>query len=311
VRGGGDDGRHLRYHSKSRCGGSQKSQRSSSVMSRLRLKSQGLCVFCGRPGLSKEHVWPQWTHEFVPRETAGRNVRAAGKVSMENPKLVVTEMKRERQGSVNTLQVRVVCKQHCNNGWMSILEERVKPILTPLMLGQSVELGQREETILATWITKTVMMFEFAYPKNVSSSTEQRRHVMNNQEPPPGWHIWIAHYHGEQWKTAAVRKSAALGVVRGHLAVVDLNGSNAKNTQSVVFGIGELLVVALATSIPLMTFEIPPNFEPFTPQLWPLKQQPLCWSTGKILNDADATILTNGFSRMLRNDVDHFDPPLR
>jgi hypothetical protein len=276
-------------------------------MSRPKIKPQQFCIFCGRPGLSKEHIWPAWTHKIIPRESKGKNVRVAAKVNFPNPKLVVTEMRDERQGSVNTLQIRVVCRTHCNNGWMSTLEKQVKPILTPLILGQPVILGEHEQKILATWIAKTTMVFEFARHRiDVSSSPVQRQHVMKNKEPPHGWNIWIGHYRGEKWKTAAIRKSAALEVVRGEPAISKT--SNARNTQSVTFGIGELIVNLVATSIPFLTFEIPPDFEPFTPQIWPFKES-FGWPIGNILNDADANILSNGFSRMLRKDVDHFDPP--
>jgi hypothetical protein len=46
-------------------------------MSRLKIKSQGLCVFCGRSGVSKEHVWPEWTHEFLSRDGEPINVRTS------------------------------------------------------------------------------------------------------------------------------------------------------------------------------------------------------------------------------------------
>ena len=130
---------------------------------------------------------------------------------------------------------------------------------------------------------------------------------MNKKEPPYGWKIWIGHYRGEGWKTAAIRKSATLEFVRGEPKVVAPKGPNIRNTQAVTFGIGELIVNLIATSIPFVTFDVPPQFEPYTPQIWPFKQA-LSWPTGKILSDGDAFVLSNGFSRMLRKDVDHFDP---
>jgi hypothetical protein len=227
---------------------------------------------------------------------------------MATPQKAVKELSTAKQGSVNTLQIRVVCKKYCNNGWMSALEEDVKPILIPLMLGQPTALGQAEQRILATWITKTTMVFECARDrKEMSSSPEQRQYLMNHKEPPIGWIIWIGHYRGDGWKTAAIRKSATLEIIRGEVAVVTPKGADIRNTQSVTFGIGELIVNVIATSIPTLSFSIPPQFEPYTPQIWPFKQ-PLAWPTGNVLNDADAIILSNALSRMLRRDVDHFDP---
>ncbi len=42
-----------------------------------------------------------------------------------------------------------VCEP-CNSGWMSDLEDQVKPILDPMIRGHHVELGDNEQTKLAT-----------------------------------------------------------------------------------------------------------------------------------------------------------------
>jgi hypothetical protein len=49
-------------------------------MPRHKIKPQGFCVFGGRPGVSEEHVWPEWTHEFfleTPRQSADHHKRNA------------------------------------------------------------------------------------------------------------------------------------------------------------------------------------------------------------------------------------------
>src|SRR5579864_3378317 len=147
-----------------------------SKMSGANRKAQSLCVFCGRDGLSKEHVWPIWTRELIRRNADPVHVRAAFLVDTNASP--VLEESRSRQGAVNTLQVRVVCRKHCNGGWMSRLEAAAKPILTPLIIGQPTYLGQAEQAQVAAWITKTAMMLEFADHKRVSSSKAQRRFLM-------------------------------------------------------------------------------------------------------------------------------------
>jgi hypothetical protein len=76
------------------------------------------------------------------------------------------------------------------------------------------------------------------------------------------------------------------------------------NTQSITFGMGRLLVQLVATTVPFLIIDVPPQFEPYTPQLWPF-QDALSWPNARVLNDADARILSNGLGRMVMNDPDY------
>jgi hypothetical protein len=57
--------------------------------------------------------------------------------------------------TINTT-VRAFCKS-CNNGWMSDLESKAKPILEPMLTGTPKALGTSDQTLLATWVIKTGM----------------------------------------------------------------------------------------------------------------------------------------------------------
>jgi hypothetical protein len=276
-------------------------------MSRLKIKQpHGLCVFCGRPGLTKEHVWPQWTHEFLSKSPVPKNVRVGFTAGASIPSPMI-DQRREKQGDVQTLQVRVVCREHCNGGWMSRLETAIVPVLTPLITGQTIDLREQEQKKLAGWIAKTTMMFEYADHKHVSSSSFHRRFLMESGEPPPGWRIWIAQYKGKAWEASAVRASAALTIANGDIQVIDRKLRPPMNTQSVTFGIGQLLVQIMSTTVPFLDLDVPPQFLPYTPQIWPF-QNLIVWPRQHILNDADARIMINALGRMLRNDPHHLDP---
>jgi hypothetical protein len=261
--------------------------------------------FCGRVGLSKEHVWPEWTHKFLSRDAEPINVRANYAVDVNAP-IASLEERRLKQGEVKTLQVRVVCREHCNGGWMSRLEEEAVPILTPLIKGEGIHLGAQEQRTLAAWITKTAMIFEFADHKRVSSSPEHRRFLMQSGEPPTGWKIWIAKYRGEDWKTKAFRSSTALKIDGLDVHVIDRKLHPPMNTQAITFGVGQLLVQVISTTVPFLFFDVDSKFEPYTPQIWPFKSA-FSWPLNHVLNDADALILTNGLIRMIRNNPDHIE----
>lgn len=189
---------------------------------------------------------------------------------------------------------------------MSRLETAAAPILIPLIKGDSLYLGPQEQKTLAAWITKTAMMFEFADHKRVSSSHEHRQSLMQSGEPPVGWKIWIAKYCGEDWKAKAFRSSTALTIVGLDVRVIDKKTCPTMNTQAITFGVGQLLVQLISTTVPFVTFDVELKFESYTPQIWPFKTS-LNWPPAHVLNDADAVILTNGLIRMIRNDPDHFE----
>src|ERR1700761_149404 len=54
----------------------------------------------------------------------------------------------------------------CNNGWMASLEDRVKPSLSKMLVGQAVRLRSNAQRDLARWCVKTVMVMEHFNPKD-------------------------------------------------------------------------------------------------------------------------------------------------
>jgi hypothetical protein len=50
------------------------------------------------------------------------------------------------------------CKA-CNSGWMSVLEEQAKPIITPLLAALAVQLDASDQHVLARWSIKTADCF--------------------------------------------------------------------------------------------------------------------------------------------------------
>src|ERR1019366_6195245 len=56
-----------------------------------------------------------------------------------------------RQGPMTQRKVRNVCGR-CNNGWMSRVVQRAKPIATLLIRGGTAELSVAHQNELASWI---------------------------------------------------------------------------------------------------------------------------------------------------------------
>ena len=145
------------------------------------------CIFCDGIGpFSLEHAFPLWMRQIFPKD--GR---------FEVQRGTDAEQRSWKSGSHFGFTSRAVCRS-CNNGWMSALENSVKPMLWPMFFpGRRTELRKEEKTLLATWAVKTAMVLEFAGPRRRLFEDTHRRHVCNTQTPPPTVHVFIALHLGE------------------------------------------------------------------------------------------------------------------
>jgi hypothetical protein len=79
---------------------------------------------------------------------------------------------------------------------MSLLEEESKPILLPLLLGESgAGLDNVEQRILARWGLKTAMVLEFSHPRGLAVPASHR-HGLRDGALPDHAQTWIAQYGG-------------------------------------------------------------------------------------------------------------------
>ena len=97
-------------------------------------KGPGVCVFCGKSSVTKQHVWPDWMKAVVPRGT-GDHLQFSASVEMDDARIVnVRPVFTPHRGPVGSAKIRRFCKS-CNSGWMSKLEAAAKPILVKLITG--------------------------------------------------------------------------------------------------------------------------------------------------------------------------------
>ena len=116
-------------------------------------------MFCGASGvkISNEHAWPNWIRDLFP---AGPTTIIGTRPGRKN---VVFSPPEGDMG----VTVNVVCKTTCNEGWMSALEESVKPFLAPMIRdGAATALTPIQQAALTRWALKTAMVFEFTDRKS-------------------------------------------------------------------------------------------------------------------------------------------------
>jgi hypothetical protein len=162
------------------------------------------CIFCERMGLTREHLFADWLRVLFPRsatDTHNHGVTTWGQSSSGRiyamPTLTV------HQGHSGSRKVKCVCGP-CNNGWMSRLETRTRPILMPLIQGNFHRVSPFDQKTLASWITKTIMVAEFLFPERVTIPDADRLRMYASAEPSENWKIWIAGYQGLKWRNLAI-----------------------------------------------------------------------------------------------------------
>jgi|GEM_PF-2471915 len=107
--------------------------------------------------MSKEHFWPAWLQQHLTTSVSDK--RKTELLSSDSKAPATLKMSDERSGNLISKKFRVVCTT-CNNGWMSNLEERIKPILLPAVKGKSVVLDDSDISHLARWVVMKVMVAE-------------------------------------------------------------------------------------------------------------------------------------------------------
>jgi hypothetical protein len=171
------------------------------------------CGFCGaRVKLSEEHIFADWLAPYLPdigpagHTTSQRMHRIPGPKGVAALKMKPLTVKAKsgilqgRRKPVKSSSLKIVCER-CNNGWMSRVQDQVKPILLPMLHGLwPTEISRWDRRILAAWATMFTMVIEFADPGTQATTFPDREKFRLNPEPPAGWHVWVGLHSGPLWK---------------------------------------------------------------------------------------------------------------
>jgi hypothetical protein len=117
---------------------------------------------------------------LLPQEPLTRFVRAEGGEELES-----------WTGKATSPTVAIACASP-NHGWMSELEEKAKPILTPMIIGQRVELNDEEQRIVSTWAVKTAIVLQHAFPARLSVPPGDAELLRQDQQPSRSTQVFLA-----------------------------------------------------------------------------------------------------------------------
>lgn len=235
-----------------------------------------ICIFCSRRANSDEDVIPKWILRLLRRQERERVPMRTYRFG-QPPKDHMVGESAQKVGSV--------CGK-CNNGWMSNLEADLKPILTPMILGNSVSLTLVRRERITTWLTKCAMMYESMAQGEKFYDGLDHHHLRNTVNPFQSTSVWLGRYTGtvarhimdyrfllRQQAPGGSVKIIVLTMVIGQLA---LQLTNAKWST-------------LVPQIDLPTFVLPTTKDMLV-QVWPASFTEVQWPPPINFDDAENRI---------------------
>jgi hypothetical protein len=227
------------------------------------------CIFCNNKASTGEDAWPKWLMKRFPASnTSYMDAERGGKKlriwSMSKPKLVVNWL----------------CAK-CNNGWMSLIESKTKPVLVSILDDKLSAIDSSSQSTLACWAVKTSMVLECLYPNRTWFYTNDERQLMRTtQTLPPRTSVWIA---------KCVEPKNIYSAAKDLRTSLDDNGVHAYAT-TMAFGSIAFQVVSIKTpeTIPesvSITYDVTEGpWEKTLLQVWPVIHESLEWPAGYGLN---------------------------
>ena len=205
------------------------------------------CIFCGESAPSTEKLWSGWTFKNLRKAVPDNQWHPVLDDHPDTPDDRRLAYSKIHNDDVPKLKIKAACGI-CNNGWISRLDEQVKPILVPLMKGESRVLTQADVSSIARWITLKVMLLEFAAPEAPVTCPEQHKELRSLLRIPAQWQISIAAHPGKRWRARSTRYGAYI-VSKRDMAKIPQNLFT-KNVQFILLGMDRLLFVVLCNNVP-------------------------------------------------------------
>lgn len=259
-------------------------------------KGRPVCIFCGGRPLTKEHIFAEWLHPYLPK--TGEVNHSARFVVMERDRDLVTDKLQSGEG--HSGRIRVVCDK-CNGGWMSLLQQAAKPYLLPMVLGKRIPLFTRQQSVIAAWATMFTMVVEHRLRDNrlVATSQSERTCFMESRLAPKTWKVWIGRFERGSWNPIVTHSVAEVASdtsdsVRAPAAGIAVT----PNTHATTFVVGKLMFHVFGSSFRrvVASQELPPEL---MPRIWPLRSSPVLFPPNLILSDIDADEVAFAFQRRL------------
>ncbi|QIP09538.1 hypothetical protein [Bradyrhizobium symbiodeficiens] len=197
---------------------------------------------------------------------------------------------------------------------MSSLQERSRPFLAPLILGQWPQMSDWAVRSLAVWIIMFSMVYEFRDRKTMAISFDERDQFRRIRDPTMNWRIWIGRIDARQWRGKTVHIGTGLFNFESYQSKAYLLQDPPMNMQTTTAVFGKLLFHSYYVSPSLPRFKLNP-FGNDLAMIWPprdAKLAPSGWPA-RILRDEHAervAVAIPNIIRALGPDIDLSRPSM-
>lgn len=250
------------------------------------------CIFCGNTPLTEEHFWPDWLKTIMPKDGANSHIHRLINLDIADPSLlVVTPSMYKKPGPKGSRKLKVVCGD-CNNGWMSKIENEVKPILENLILDRSIDLTTPDQLLLVRWAVSRSIIGEYTDLPTQAISPGERKYFKDTLYPPLNWFIWIAK-NGSDWSQTYQHMCAKIGLRDPYTFLYKI--PEKPNVQQSIIAIGNLVVCTV--KLPFSN----PNY--FFLGSWAKKMIQIYPKTTSVVNLKNAIPLTDEDINALRYNL--------
>lgn len=261
------------------------------------------CIFCQGGSMSKEHFWPDWMSSYFEKSSNSRYGRQIYTSEVKSPS-ILSEQKYQN-GHLSTKKFRVVCKK-CNNGWMSQLEEKVKPLLLRSMENKLITLSTQCLSILSRWLVMKVIVAEQAENGLQVTPEADRKLFHESQQIPDYFRVYMAR-HNTADNIGYHRYTCTLALSKDKLSP-PLDGLN-RNMQTVSFLIGPMFIFITAARVYDFNLESKLNFDQLC-CIYPNKSEEVSWNTIKELDKSEMESIVWALDRLTSSPSIKYGGPL-
>jgi len=251
--------------------------------------------------LTKEHVWADWLKEHIPRTEQGYG-EAVEEISPDTAETIV----RNVSGNPHVRRIRKVCKT-CNNSGMSVIQNSVKPFLSPILRSEPTRLYKPAQRLLSAWYAMAVNIVDHDPATYPAIALADRVALKQNGAPPSHWRIWIGHH--PETRQGSLRTKVP---IRLHEPGQQADPIADFNTQTMSLFAGPVFFYAMTSSTRLGRKAIKrwtwsSDIMPKLSQIWPMVDNPVSWPLRENIDRRDADFISRAFLDWLRMTADVVD----
>ena len=149
------------------------------------------CIFCGKSPTTREHLVPKWVSAVLKQDHRGLDPRGGVEAEVLLRQTLIHRATWSNPNAIDFV-ANCVCAS-CNGGWMSVIENEAKLVLTPLIKGTWKTLDVPAQRTIANWLALKATIDLYASKVPVSIPRKFRRHLYESHTPPPTWQFALAY----------------------------------------------------------------------------------------------------------------------